>query len=130
MMRPTARLIVCVFALLIFGGFAAPAEDHTPKPYSPDEFPVWMKEMWRAEVIAVGSFPFTLFATLEVYDSVRYFSNALNPSYAPWPFGSGSAASYSASESGWLAVSAVSLSAVIAAIDFVIGRLNAQPSHD
>jgi len=129
-MRLPPRLFACLFALLVFAGCAAFGEDHAPKPYSTDEFEVWMKEVWRAEVIAVGSFPFTLFATLEVYDTVRYFSNGLNPSFAPWPFGSGSAASFSATETGWLAVSAVSLSAVIAAIDFVIGRLNAKPAHD
>jgi hypothetical protein len=101
-----------------------------PKPYSPNEFPRWAADVWRAEVVAVGSFPFTLFATLEVYDTVRYVSNGLNPAYAPWPLGSGSAVSYSPAETGWLAVSAVSLSAVIAAIDFLIGRLNAKPPLD
>ncbi len=107
---------------------AAPAEDHTPQPYSPDEFQPWMKEAWRAGAVFAGSFPFTLFATLEAYDAVRYFSNGLNPGYAPWPLGTGAAVSYTGEETLWLAHSAVSLSMVIAGIDFLLGRVNGRAS--
>ncbi|MGA2641425.1 MAG: hypothetical protein ABSG21_11065 [Spirochaetia bacterium] len=106
----------------------AAAEDRTPQPYSPDEFQAWMKEAWRAEAVLVGSFPFALFATLEAYDTVRYVSNSFSPSYAPWPFGSGTAVSYSAEETLWLALSAVSLSMVISGVDFLLGRIN-ERSH-
>ncbi len=83
-----------------------------------------MKEGWRAAAIFVGSFPFTLFATLEAYDTVRYASNHFSPSYAPWPLGTGAAVSYSGEETLWLALSAVSLSMVIAGLDFLLGRVN------
>lgn len=83
-----------------------------------------MKDSYRAEAVIVGVFPFALFATLEVYDTIRYVSNGLSPTYAPWPLGSGTAVSYSANETLWLAVSAVSLSVVIAGIDFLVGRIN------
>ena len=73
--------------------------------------------------------PLFLFVTLEVYDSFRYFTRGFNPSYAPWPLGSSIATSYSARETTWLAVSAVSLSLVIAGIDFLIGRAN-ESTHD
>ena len=126
-MRARAMQAPVLCFLMLFMVAGAFGDVPAPKPYSPDEFPRWAADVWRAEVIAVGSFPFALFVTLEVYDTVRYVSNGLNPAYAPWPFGSGSAASYSPAETGWLAVSAVSLSAVIAGIDFFIGRLNAKP---
>ncbi len=102
----------------------AAAQDHTPQPYSPDEFQTWMKDSWRGAAIFVGSFPFTLFATLEAYDTVRYISNSFNPGYAPWPLGTGAAVSYSGEETLWLALSAVSLSMVIAGIDFLLGKVN------
>jgi hypothetical protein len=87
-----------------------------------------MKKAFRAEAVFVGSFPFTLFFTLEVYDSMRYASNGFSPSYAPWPFGSGTAVTYSGEETLWLALSAVSLSMVISGIDFLIGRANERSS--
>jgi hypothetical protein len=94
-----------------------------PKPYSPDEFPQWAKDLWRAEVITVGSFPFSLFLTLEVYDTWRYVTYGFNPSQAPWPIGSAAGATYSAQETTWLAVSAVSISVFVAGLDFLLGRI-------
>jgi hypothetical protein len=117
-----AAWVVLVFFVLLAS--SAGAQDHTPQPYSPDEFQTWMKEAWRAEAVFVGSFPFTLFATLEAYDTVRYVTNNFGPGYAPWPFGSGTAVSYTAEETVWLAVSAISLSMVISGIDFLLGRIN------
>lgn len=115
--------------LLLCAAASARAQDHTPQPYSPEEFQSWMKDAYRAEAVMVGSFPFTLFATLEVYDTARYISNGFNPSYAPWPLGSGTAVSYSSSETLWLVASAVSLSMVLSGIDFLIGRINASSHH-
>lgn len=110
--------------LLLFSAFCAGlgAQDRTPQPYSPDEFQAWMKKAFRAEAVFVGSFPFTLFLTLETYDSLRYISNGFGPSYAPWPFGSGTAVTYSSEETLWIVLSAVSLSMVISGIDYLIGR--------
>jgi hypothetical protein len=127
-------LLLCLSTLVFCGGPLF-AQDHTPKEYSPDEFPRWLKSLFRAEAITIGSFPITLFLTLEVYDTYRYVTpqgqtqQQFNPSYAPWPFGSGTAAGYSAQETLWLAVSAVSLSVVIAGIDFLIDRLNEPPAR-
>lgn len=121
--------VVAVLALALGVCASAGAQDRTPQPYSPDEFQSWMKDSYRAEAVLVGSFPFTLFATLEVYDTIRYVSNGFSPSFAPWPLGSGTAVSYSANETLWLVASAVSLSMVLAGIDFLIGRINASARH-
>jgi hypothetical protein len=102
-------------------------QDHVPQPYQPDEFAAWMHTMWRAEAVFIGSFPVSLFLTLEGYDIIRYFATGLKPSYAPWPFSSGSAVAYSSTETAWLAVSAVSLSLVVAGIDFILGRIDEKP---
>jgi len=124
------RVVVLCLILLAACGAAAAAEDHVPQPLAPGEVAPWLKDLWRAEAITVGSFPFSLFVTLEVYDSYRYFTRGLNPSYAPWPLGSSIATSYSAQETAWIAVSAVSLSMVIAGIDFLIGRANGSAARN
>lgn len=127
--RCVLALVLCLSCFMLCGGSLF-AQDHTPKEYSPDEFPRWLKDLYRGEAITIGSFPITLFLTLEVYDFYRYLTpqgpsgQQFNPSYAPWPFGTGTAAGYSAQETAWLAVSALSLSVVIAGIDFLIGRLS------
>jgi hypothetical protein len=125
------HLLVIVLCVLFFClcGVGAFSQEHVPQPLAPGEVAPWLKDLWRAEAVAVGSFPFTLFATLEVYDTYRYVTRGLNPSYAPWPLGSGIATSYSAQETAWLAISAVSISLMIAGIDFLIGRLNEPAAH-
>ena len=85
-----------------------------------------MKDLWRAEVILVGSFPITLFLTLESYDLYRYFNNGLNPAYAPWPFNTGGAAQPVGRRSRRGSSCLPSrLSLTVAVIDFLIGRWNA-----
>jgi hypothetical protein len=129
----SARAVRAACAAVLVTAFAAgtvSAQEHVPQPFSPDEFQQWMKDSWRAEAVFFGSFPFSLFVTLEVYDSIRYVSNKFNPSFAPWPLGSGTAVSYSAQETLWLAVSAVSISMLISGIDYLIGRMNEpSPGH-
>ncbi|MGA2480214.1 MAG: hypothetical protein ABSG63_15785 [Spirochaetia bacterium] len=126
--RPARTLLVCLLLALAVASTLG-AQDHVPVPYTPGEFAPWMRDVWRAEVIAVGSFPFTLFLTLEVYDSWRYSTNGFNPSYAPWPIGSGAGTTYSPQETAWLAVSAVSVSVLIAGLDYLLGRLSESAAH-
>jgi hypothetical protein len=127
--RRTLVAAAAVLAAFLATASSVSAQDHTPQPYDPEEFQAWMKEAWRAEAVFVGSFPFTLFFTLEAYDSWRYASSNFQPGYAPWPFGSGTAVTYSADETVWIVASSVSLSLVIAGIDFLIGRVNERSSR-
>lgn len=127
-LRRTAAALAVFLAVSLAAAGRLSAQDRTPQPYDPGEFQAWMKEAFRAEAVFVGSFPFALFFTLEAYDTMRYVSNSFSPAYAPWPFGSGTAVTYTAEETLWLAVSAVSLSMVISGIDFLIGRANDRKS--
>jgi hypothetical protein len=102
----------------------APAPTRTPAPYTQDEFPRWLRDLRRAEVIFIGSIPFTMFFTFEGYDTYRYVANGLDPFYAPWPFRPGSAQLYTTQEKTGILVSALSLSLVIAAADYVVGRIH------
>jgi hypothetical protein len=123
--RHIASLAVLCIVLLTFVSGSALAQEHVPVPYSPEEFPAWMKDLWRAEVLFVGSFPFTFFFTLESFDTFRYVSSGLNKVYAPWPLQPGVDIGYSDQEKAGLIASAVVSSLIVAGIDFLLGRLNA-----
>ncbi len=127
-MRRSTRWPVLALLILLWPASAF-AQERTPQPYTADEFPQWLKDLRRAEIVFVGSFPITLFVTLESYDTYRYiFIEKLDAKYTPWPFGSG--APYVNGETPWLALTAVSLSVVVAAVDFLLGRINAPaPDH-
>ena len=127
-MKRSCRWLGILLLVAIVGPASTFAQERTPQPYTEDEFPQWLKDLRRAEIVFVGSFPITLFLTLETYDTYRFVATGFNPTYTPWPLGSG--APYVNGETPWLAVSALSLSLVVAGIDFLIGRLNAPaPNH-
>ena len=125
----TIRAALCLL-LVAWSGAPAFAQDHTPQPYSPDEIPTWLKDLGRAEAVFIGSYPFALFVTLEVYDTWRFINPlqdpshaAFSPSYAPWPLGSGGAtAPYTATETGWLVLSSATVSLFVVGIDWILGR--------
>ena len=74
------------------------------------------------EIILLGSFPITLFLSLEIYDTYRYIISGGDYLYAPWPFRPPNAAGYDTNENIGIIVSAVSVSLLIAVIDYMIGR--------
>jgi len=55
------------------------------EPYGPNEFPVWQKELRRAEIISFGSLPFVTFMTAIYYDVYRYVDHNQEQGYLPWP---------------------------------------------
>lgn len=131
-----ARRLRGAVLLAVFSACAAPlatgqtaaAGDFTPAPYEKDESPQWLQELWRAEVVFVGSFPFTLFYVLEGYDTYRYIASGFSSSAAPWPFRTSAEITYKPEEATWLIVSALASSAVVSLLDFILGHVGQQPA--
>jgi hypothetical protein len=96
----------------------------TPEPYTKEEFPQWLQDLWRVGVIFVGSLPFSYFYTLESYDLYRYAMSGFDYTQAPWPFRAGSEITYTSGEQVWLVVTAVGLSAIITGVDFLIDQIS------
>ena len=122
MRRAIALLLTATLVSLALVAAPAGCEERTPEPYTEDEFPLWARDLWRAEVILVGSIPFSLFLTFEVFDTYRFFTNGMTQEYAPWPFRRGEPPAYANDETTWLAVSALSISLAVSVVDFMIGR--------
>lgn len=120
--------IAAVAGLLAVAAAALPAEEqHVPTPYAPEEFPAWIQDLRRAEIVFFGSLPFTLFYTFEAYDIGRYLASGFDADgfdalLAPWPFRSAAqiGAAYTPAEKGWLIASALVASLGVAVTDFLI----------
>ena len=79
-----------------------------------------------------GSFPITLFLTLEVFDIYRYIDNIGNPEqyrYTPFPFRAANPYPYSSTEIAGILITAASTSLVIAVTDYIIGRIKENRSE-
>jgi hypothetical protein len=119
-----------VALLLLIAPTLGFGEENAAQDYTRDEFPKVLQDLRRGEIILAGSFPFTLFITLEAFDIYRYASNGGAQEYAPWPFRSTSSAPYEGYERTIILVSAVSLSALIALADYVVGKIVERRAKD
>ncbi|MDR1972051.1 MAG: hypothetical protein LBQ46_09025 [Treponema sp.] len=91
-----------------------------PDTQSSSEFPLWAQDLRRGEIVAFGSFPFTIFVSTFTMDSIRYFQHNRNEKYAPWPFKGPGAIEMSREEREKTLLIAAAASVAIAAIDFTI----------
>ena len=107
---------------------------NTPAPYAQDEFPDWLKDVWRTTVIFVGTLPFSFFFTTEGYDLFRYATGVgtasqspFDPTNAPWPFRPSAQITYSSNEEIGIVVATLSASAIAAAIDYFVEHGTKKP---
>ena len=90
--------------------------------FDTSEFPLWAKDLRRAEIVAFGSLHFTMFFTTFAMDTFRFASNGANFRYAPWPFKSAGAVDMNSQERTQTIVTAAAISVVISLVDYFIVR--------
>ena len=84
--------------------------------------PQWVKDLRRAEIVAFGSLPLTIFWTTFVIDMYRYGTHGWDTRYAPWPIKSSGAIDMTTSEMKMMFGIAISSSVLIAVADHIIVR--------
>lgn len=104
------------------GGQTGSASAPAPVPYSPGEFPSWLRDLRRGEVIAIGSFPITLLFSSLGYQLYRYASSGFSQSTSPALFGSATSPLTHQEKVGVL-LGGAGLSIIVALLDFAIGRI-------
>ena len=73
-LRCTAFFILCMMTVAQIPLIAEEKkEDHTPVPYTKEEFPLWQRELRRFEILSWG------------YDMIRAAKHPKDPAYYPWP---------------------------------------------
>jgi hypothetical protein len=84
------------------------------------EFPQWARDLRRAEIIAFGTFPFTMFTATFAVDTWRTSRHNWDPRYAPWPFKTAGAIEMTNEEHEIVIAVAGISSLALALTDFVI----------
>ncbi|MDR0442884.1 MAG: hypothetical protein LBH44_05720 [Treponema sp.] len=113
---------------------AAAQNDDTLKSSTFDttDFPQWAKDMRRWDIIAFGSFPFTMLLSMTAMDTYRWNNaNGMNFSeegrrYAPWPLKTAGAIEMTTEEFERTLIIAASLSAAVAFTDLIIVKIKRQ----
>ena len=93
-------------------------EDHTPVPYTKEEFPLWQRELRRFEILSFGALPFVTLLSFWGYDMIRAAKHPKNPAYYPWPLKQADkAAPFTEKEQLGVFLTAAGISITIALID-------------
>ncbi len=115
------RLFLVAVAAAFLGppipGFAQSTPADSYVPYEDDEFPQWMHDLRRAEVVFIGSFPITLLLASLSYEAFRATRDSIarTPLVDRAEFGS-----FSSAERTGLLVSGLSLSGLVTIADLII----------
>jgi hypothetical protein len=92
--------------------------------------PLWLKDLRRAEIVALGSFPLTIFWTSFFMDIYRTASHGWDNRYAPWPFKGAGAVAMTNQEISMMFTIAISSSVIIAVVDHFILRYRRSRAED
>jgi hypothetical protein len=112
-----------VLALVFGTGTACAQTNTTQSAYSIfDSAPLWATDLRRGEIVAFGTFPFTMFLATFIVDGTRFIINSGDTRYAPWPFKPAGAIDMTDTEKGITITVAVAGSLVIALVDYFIVR--------
>ena len=85
-LRCIAFLVLCIMAAAQMPLIAEEKkEDHTPVPYTKEEFPLWQREIRRFEILSFGALPFVTLLSFWGYDMIRAAKHPKDPAYYPWP---------------------------------------------
>ena len=85
-LRCTAFLVLCMMTVAQMPLIAEEKkEDHTPVPYTKEEFPLWQRELRRFEILSFGALPFVTLLSFWGYDMIRAAKHPKDPAYYPWP---------------------------------------------
>jgi hypothetical protein len=128
----TVLALTLLTASLPAGAQQVDAGGSEPQEYGEEEFSPFLRDLRRGEIVMFGTFPITLFLTLEVFDIYRYIDNIGNPEqyrYTPWPFRAVNPFPYEPNEIKGILITAASASLLMAVADYIIGRVKEKRSE-
>lgn len=91
--------------------------------YDNVNFPPFLLDMRRSEIVTFGSYPFTMMTVSAGYSLFKYFSNGMDSKYTPNPFMKASSANLTDAETKGIILGAAGLSIGIGIIDFFLNQI-------
>lgn len=115
-------LLLIWFALLHSPVSAQENGEGVYEPYQENEFPGWLRDLRRGEIIFFGSLPITILLSDTLFSFGRYAASGFDIDYAPVISG-GTAAIISDQERIQRLIAAATGSLILVLVDFVLGQL-------
>lgn len=127
------KIISLILMLIIVSNFmfAQTTSKTTPEPYTQEEFPGWVHDLRRAEIVTLGSLPFTTLLVTLGYQVYRYVDNDFSSTYFPNPLAkSSTAANLDEDEQIGILVSGLSLSLAVGLTDIIVNIIKRKKESD
>jgi hypothetical protein len=124
MKRLMRNILIFLSFLVVLPVFADDNSGKTPEPYKDDEFPQFMKDARRAEIITLGAMPFVTLNTTLGYSVIRYCQNDFSSDYIPNPFAKSSASNgFTEDEQKTILLTSVGISVGIGLTDLIVNLI-------
>jgi hypothetical protein len=121
---PRALLLLLALAAGIFPLSGQTQTNSTSiNQFDASEFPQWGKDLRRLEIIAFGTFPFTMFTATTVIDLWRASNHNWDGRYMPWPAKTAGAIDMTTREHEIVMMAAGITSIALAMTDMVIVQI-------
>jgi hypothetical protein len=125
-----SKRLISAMVLWVLFVFSLPAQTGTGTPasssqihFDTSDFPSWGKDLRRAEIVAFGTFPFTVFTATFFMDTWRSYNHNWDTRYAPWPFKTAGAIDMTNQEHEITLAAAGIASLALAVTDFIIVQI-------
>ncbi len=122
-------LVLLVFAVVSPGFTQSSDTADVPgaEEYEPEEFSPFVRDLRRAEIVAIGSIPLTLLATRLLYGVGRFTVQSIRSSsvateYLPELFAPPGYVPLTRTDNAWILAGTATLSLSIALADYLLGR--------
>lgn len=128
MKKRSVFFLVFTFSVLVPALHAQTTSTTQPQPqpsvqFDMSGFPLWAKDLRRAEIIAFGSVPFAYFLTNFSFDVYRFATHGADTRYAPWPFNSAGTVEKTQKQKLMTLGIAAGVAVVTAIVDYAIVRV-------
>ena len=117
-MKRSGKILKIVLFSILFNALSPVfAADTTPAPYEEDEFPTFLQDLRRFEIISLGAMPFVTLDTSLAYSSVRWARNDFASEYTP---SLANSSSFDTEEQIGIILTSLGISVGIGVTDYVI----------
>ena len=124
------NLFLCLLLIFVFNLSSEEYENILPDEYEKNEFPLILRDLRRAEIIFIGSFPFSVLFTKIGIDLAAYAGSGFDRNYAPSIFGGSSSQPSGSSETKKILVTSLYVSGAITLTDFIISKYKAKKENE
>jgi hypothetical protein len=122
MRRSVSFFLLILMSLQLLTSPSLFAQTTTTTEPEPLELPQWAKDLRRAEIVAFGSLPFTMFFATTIMDTFRYVNHGNDIAYAPWPMKGAGAVNMNTDEAVLTIMGAIGGSLLISLADYLVVR--------